>query len=206
MKPPIHSLLLAPCKCSRTAAPTVTSHRWDTKPWGRFPGQNCYPPRRATHFITIQVNFTFFSHFIFLPNWREVLGLFFSFIFSFFLKGRLCCQKYLWTTSLFFRRRKWFIYFTVTSELKWQQGTAGLRAWGPAPDLGSWSAHGHLECLRNTQNTDKAPQGSEHTHHILFSVCPLQSPNFKSYWDSIQSKAAPSSLPGRQAYGFSSRN
>lgn len=87
------------------AAPHGCQSQVRQKTMERFPGQTCYPTRQSRCCITIQVNFTFFSHFICLLNWREVLSLFFSFIFSFFLKGRLCCQKYLQTTSLFLRRR-----------------------------------------------------------------------------------------------------
>lgn len=117
---------------------------------------------------------------------------------SFFLKGRTYCQKYPWTASLFLWWRKWFIYFTVTSALKWQQGIVGWRAWGPVPP---WAPEVFMGIWRVSRTW--LPRGSEHTH-ILFSLCPLKSPNFKGYWDrvgshtSVQSKAALSSLPGRQ--------
>lgn len=156
-----------------------------------IPVQNCYPTRRLSRWITL------FSRFIFLPNWSRGCSLFFSFSFSFFLKGRTCCQKYSWTASLFLWWRKWFIYFTVTSALKWQQGIA-WRAWGP---VSPWAPEVFMGIWKVSRTW--LPQGSEHTH-ILFSLCPLKSPNFKGYWDnvgshtSVQSKAALSSLPGRQ--------
>lgn len=198
MKPLIHSFLSATWKCARRAAPHSDERLVRPETMVAIAFQNRYPTRRSRHFVSVPVNIILFSYFIFPLNWRRGYSLFFSFIFSFFLKGRICCQKYSWTASLFLWWRKWFIYFTVTSALKWQQGTVELRAWSLVPSLGSWSAHGIWSVsstwLPRAQNT--------HTSCLVCAPCRAQTSRSPPYL-SNQRRLPAAFLAGSACWFFS---
>lgn len=158
-------------------------------------GSNCHPEPlshqvKALHFCSSEC-YTLLI-FYFPSKLEERVQFVFQFHFLLFLEGKDMLPKILMNCFLVFMMEKTVYLFYSYIRIQMAARDSGVES------LESCSLPRFLKCSWHLEHLQHmAPEGSEHTH-ILFGLCPLQSPNFKVCPTLVQSKAAPSSFPDRQ--------